>query len=305
MPTVQSPSQAHLLTHTVSNHGLRATCHPSKELAHSLTARKTTAACPLMSCVEGALPALHAGENGRHSNRHPPSHGDWFVMTPQEQQMLDDFLQRLVAVGGVAKDAQADALIRQRLSSQPDALYLLVQRSLLQQQALDGAKAQIAQLQAQLASQQSGGSFLGPQPGASAWGAAPPPMPQQPMPQQQPPSWRERLFGGAPAAVAPAAAPSFLSQAATTAAGVAGGMFLFDGIENLLGGHHGGGFFGGGGQPTVVENITENNTYYDDNNDRLSDRGDRDDFASNDFSSSNDADDSFDGGFDDNDSGWA
>ena len=259
-----------------------------------------------MSCVQGTLLALHARKIGRHSVRHSPSLGDLFVMTPQEQQLLDDFLQRLVAAGSVAKDPQADALIHQRLTSQPDALYLLVQRSLLQQQALDAAKAQIAQLQSQLASQQGGGSFLGGQP--SAWGAAPPPMPpQQPMPQQAPPSWRDRLFGGTPAQPAPAAAPSFLSQAATTAAGVAGGMFLFDGIESLIGGHHGGGFFGGGGlgggQPTVIENITENNTYNDDNNDRLSDNRDRDDFASNDFSPSNDFDDSNDGGFDDN--GWA
>ncbi len=221
-------------------------------------------------------------------------------MTPQEQQLLEDFLQRLVAAGSVGKDAQADALIRQRLASQPDALYLLVQRSLLQQQALDSAKAQIAQLQAQLASQQGGGSFLGGQPSSPAWGAVPPPMPQQPMPQQPAPSWRDRLFGAAPAQAAPAA-PSFLSQAATTAAGVAGGMFLFDGIENLLGGHHGGGFLGGGGQPTVVENITENNTYYDDDKDRLDNDRNREDFASNDdFSSSSDFDDS---GFDDNN--WA
>jgi len=213
-------------------------------------------------------------------------------MTPQEQQLLDDFLQRLAAAGSVMKDPQADALIRQRLASQPDALYLLVQRSLLQQQALEGAKAQIAQLQAQLASQQGGGSFLGGQP-ASAWGATPPPMPQQPQPAAAP-SWRDRLFGSAPAQ-APAAAPSFLSQAATTAAGVAGGMFLFDGIESLLGGHHGGGgFFGGGGQPTVIENVTENNFY---------DNGDRSHDVSNDqdFASADDFDSSSDGGFDDSD----
>lgn len=172
-------------------------------------------------------------------------------MTPQEQQLLDDFLQRLAAVGGVAKDAQADALIRQRLAGQPDALYLLVQRSLLQQHALDVAKAQISQLQAQLAGQQQGGgSFLGGQP--SAWGT-PPPMPQQQAPA---PSWRERLFGGAPAAPQ-GGGSSFLSSAATTAAGVAGGMFLFDGLENLFGGHRGG--FFGGGQPEVIENVTENN----------------------------------------------
>ncbi|WP_243049098.1 DUF2076 family protein [Dyella sp. RRB7] len=212
-------------------------------------------------------------------------------MTPQEQQLLDDFLQRLAAAGSVAKDPQADALIRQRLAGQPDALYLLVQRSLLQQQALEGAKAQIAQLQAQLASQQGGGSFLGGQQ-QPAWGAAPPPFPPQAQPAQAAaPGWRERLFGGAP--TPQPSAPSFLSQAATTAAGVAGGMFLFDGIENLLGGHHGGGFFGGG-QPSVIENVTENN-YYDDS-DRSRGISDQD-FASSDF------DDSNDGGFDD--SSWS
>ena len=224
-------------------------------------------------------------------------------MTPQEQQLLDDFLQRLAAVRGVAKDVQADALIQQHLNGHPDALYLLVQRSLLQQQALDNAKAQIAQLQAQL-SGQGGGSFLGGQSGGwSQPQPTPPPMPQQ---QAAAPGWRERLFGAAPApqqaAPQPAAAPGFLASAATTAAGVAGGMFLFNGIESLMGGHHGGGgFFGGGGQETVVENITQNN-FYDDGNAPQNDHA----FAqeSNDFNS--DLSDIGDVGFDDdNDNSWA
>ena len=211
-------------------------------------------------------------------------------MTPQEQQLLEDFLQRLSAVQGVSKDPQADALIQQQLAGHPDALYLLVQRSLLQQHALDSAKAQIAQLQAQVGSQQQGGaSFLG---GQSAWNQpqqqqAPPPMPQQ----APAPSWRDRLFGGGAPQPQQAAAPSFLASAATTAAGVAGGMFLFDGIENLIGGHHGGGgLFGGGGQPQVIENVTENN-YYDDG----SRQSGNDNFAStnNDFNSDF-ADDNFD-----------
>lgn len=219
-------------------------------------------------------------------------------MTPQEQQLIEDFLQRLVNAGAIAKDPQADALIRQRLAGQPDALYLLVQRSLLQQQALENAKAQIAQLQAQVAAPQGGASFLGGQ--QPAWGATPPPYPPA-APQPAAPTWRERLFGGAPAQpAAPAAAPSFLSQAATTAAGVAGGMFLFEGIESLIGGHRGGGFLGGG-QPTVIENITENNTYTEHNdyydNDRSDDRGNQDFASTDDFDGSND--DSFD------DSSWA
>ena len=43
---------------------------------------------------------------------------------------------------------------------------------------------------------------------------------------------------------------SFLRSAGTTAAGVAGGAFLFEGLSNIFGGGHhgfGGGGFGGGG----------------------------------------------------------
>ena len=209
-------------------------------------------------------------------------------MTPQEQQLLDDFLQRLAAVNGVAKDTQADALIQQRLASQPDALYLLVQRSLLQQHALDSAKAQIAQLQAQLGGQ-GGGSFLGGQPG---WGQQPQASTPPPMYAPPPaPGWRERLFGGGNPPPQPGGGPGFLASAATTAAGVAGGMFLFDGIENLIGGHHGGGFFGGGQQP-MVENVTENNFY--DNGNAQQDGADQD-FSQNDADFNSDLnDDSFD-----------
>jgi hypothetical protein len=221
-------------------------------------------------------------------------------MTPQEQLLLDDFLQRLAAVNGVNKDAQADALIRQRLANQPDAVYLLVQRCLLQQHALDAAKAQIAQLQAQLAGQQQGGgSFLGSQP-QSAWGTNPPPFPPQQQAPAPAPTWRERLFGsGAPAAPQQGGGSSFFANAATTAAGVAGGMFLFDGIESLLGGHRGGGFFGGGfgGQPEVIENITENN-FYDNGSNNLPSGGDQD-FASDDFDDAN-----FDSSSFDDDNSW-
>jgi uncharacterized protein len=211
-------------------------------------------------------------------------------MTPQEQLILDDFLQRLAAVNGTVKDPQADALIRQRLAGQPDALYLLVQRSLLQQHALDAAKAQITQLQAQVANQQGGASFLGNS--SSSWSNTPPPMPQQ-----APPTWRERLFGSGSTYAAPqSAAPGFLQSAATTAAGVAGGMFLFDGLENLLGGHHSGGFFGG--QPDVIENVTENN-FFDGNNGNNGMSGGGEDFSPSDF-----ADDSLSNNFDD-DSSWS
>jgi hypothetical protein len=163
-------------------------------------------------------------------------------MSPQENQVLQDFLQQLTQVKGMAKDPQADALIARAVAQQPDAAYLLVQRALLQEQALNAAKAQIAALQNQVQqAMQSGGggSFLD---SANAWGntavnaprpvnpaavaAAPQAPVQSPMPMARP----GFLTGGG---------GSFLGNMAATAAGVAGGAFLFQGIENLLG-HHGG-----------------------------------------------------------------
>ena len=156
-------------------------------------------------------------------------------MTPQENQLLQDFLTQLARAQGGTKDPEAQALIDRALARQPDAGYLLVQRTLLLEQALKQAQAQIAQLQAR------GSSFLG--------GAAP-----------------------APAYTPPVAAPagnpgspwgSLLGNAAATAAGVAGGAFLFQGLESLFG--HGGSAFPGGSQPMeTVENVTVNNYGNDD-----------------------------------------
>jgi hypothetical protein len=163
-------------------------------------------------------------------------------MTPQESQILQDFLTQLEQAKGVAKDPQAEALIAAAVAKQPDAPYLLVQRALLVEQALNAAKAQIAELQKQQASSAAGGSsFLN---SGSTWGrpnadAIRPAAPPSTAPQTAPPS-------NAPQAAPQAARPSllgggggsFLGTVAATAAGVAGGAFLFQGIENLMG-HHG------------------------------------------------------------------
>jgi hypothetical protein len=162
-------------------------------------------------------------------------------MNAQETQLLQEFLEQLVRVKGMAKDPQADALITRALSQQPDAGYLLVQRALLQDQALATAKEQIATLQNQLASQSAGSpGFLS---SGNLWGnsaasaarlsaAAPASASAPAQPYQAPaaPAPQGFLQGGA---------GSFLGSMAATAAGVAGGALLFQGIENLLG-HHGG-----------------------------------------------------------------
>ncbi len=158
-------------------------------------------------------------------------------MSPQETQLLQNFLEQLVQVKGVVKDPQAEAQIARAVSQQPDAAYLLVQRALLQDQALATAKEQIAALQNQLqaASQPAGNSgFLNAgnlwgNSAASGFRPAAAPVPVQPA----------YVPAAAPQGFLQGGAGSFLGSMAATAAGVAGGALLFQGIESLLG-HHGG-----------------------------------------------------------------
>jgi hypothetical protein len=172
-------------------------------------------------------------------------------MTLQESQLLQDFLDQLVQIRGVRKDPEAQAMIQKALAQQPDAPYLLVQRAMLLAQALNQAKGQIAQLEGQSGNLSSGGN---------AWNQTP----QEPS-RNVPPS------GTAPPAPQPRSgflsggAGSLLSSAAATAAGVAGGAFLFQGLEDLFG-HHGGGFLGQDAPGEVIENVTVNNHERDEQN---------------------------------------
>jgi hypothetical protein len=180
-------------------------------------------------------------------------------MNTEEKRLLSEFLDQLKGIRGIQKDEEAQALIKVAADSQPDALYLLVQKSLLQDQALNGAKVQIAALQRELAdvrrNEGAAGSFLGNNP----WGAPA----GRPAPVAAPQGYPQ----AAPVSGAMGASPfgSFLGSAAATAAGVAGGAFLFQGLESLMG-HHGGGYgfsdtgyMGHGG----AENVTINEYYGD------------------------------------------
>jgi hypothetical protein len=178
-------------------------------------------------------------------------------MHAQERQLLSDFLQQLVQVRGLDKDGEAEALIRQCGAQQPDALYLTVQRTLLQQQALESAQARIQQLEQQLARLQAPAQPVQPASrgflsglSASGWGRAPQAEPVAAATPQPAASMIGSQLGAAPglpagarpgwpasaAAAAPArsSAGGFLGQAAMAAAGVAGGMLLFNGIEHLM-----------------------------------------------------------------------
>ncbi len=68
-------------------------------------------------------------------------------MTPQEEQLLNSLVERVNQTQLQEKDPDAEALLNQRLGGNPDAIYILAQTVLVQNIALEQAKAQIAQIQ--------------------------------------------------------------------------------------------------------------------------------------------------------------
>jgi len=201
-------------------------------------------------------------------------------MNSEEQTLIDGLFSRLqqAETDSAPRDAQAEARIKEHLTRQPAAGYFMTQAILVQEAAIKSLDAQnkqldqqVQQLQAELQSAKaqttapapSGGGFLSsifggssretPAPSAppssGGWREpgrqsfnSPPPPPQQnfgaPPPQQN----------YAPQQQAPAVGSGFLGGALKTAAGVAGGVMLAQGISSLF--HH-------NQQPEVVEVIKE------------------------------------------------
>jgi hypothetical protein len=155
-------------------------------------------------------------------------------MNVEERQLIADVFAQLRDAGRGPKDQDADRLIQDLVRQLPDAAYFLTQSVIVQQQALEQADAQIRELEEtvrklQGADRTSGGSFLGgvrvPNTGGRAAATG------DDRPQQQSPS----PWGSNPSPSSAAAQGGFLSSALSTAAGVAGGMFLADGIRSLFG----------------------------------------------------------------------
>jgi hypothetical protein len=207
-------------------------------------------------------------------------------MTPEEQNLISGLFDRLSQASGQAKDAEAERLIRSKIAEVPVAPYLLVQSVLVLQQAVTNAQGRIATLEKQVAeanpapgTQQGGGSFLagvaslfgGGQPHGQTQRAAPPqppPLPTQVQPAQSQPPQPYGYPPPVPQPVGRGGGGGFLQGALSTAAGVAGGALLFQGIESLIGHNPGpfsgaatssGGLFGGG---APVENTEITNNYY-------------------------------------------
>jgi len=208
-------------------------------------------------------------------------------MTPQERDLITQLLGRLAQAGGQPKDPEADQLIRQAVAAQPDAPYYLVQTVLIQDMALHNAQSRIEALEQQLAAakpaQTQSTSFLGglfgggpaatnpasaSVPSAGPWSRPSPAAPAQAAPQFQgqpgQPGYGQAGYGqpmGMGGMMGMGGGGSgFLRSAATTAAGIAGGALLFEGIQSMFGSHAGGILSGTAMQPGLSETVINN--YY-------------------------------------------
>ncbi|WP_460418066.1 DUF2076 domain-containing protein [Pseudomonas sp. microsymbiont 2] len=179
-------------------------------------------------------------------------------MNTEEQTLIDGLFGRIKQAEDPAqpRDAQAQARIDEHVRQQPAAPYYMTQAILVQEAALKRLDEQNKQLEAELkqaraqleASRPSGnggGGFLSSIFGAGA--RSPEPQPQRSVapapssaggwrePSQQayapPPPPAQPGFGAAPAR---GGASSFLGGAMQTAAGVAGGVLLAQGISSLF-----------------------------------------------------------------------
>ncbi|MCS3840022.1 hypothetical protein HNR03_004638 [Pseudomonas sp. JAI111] len=200
-------------------------------------------------------------------------------MNSEEQTLIDGLFSRLqqAETDSAPRDAQAEARIKDHLTRQPAAGYFMTQAILVQEAAIKSLNEQnkqltqqVQQLQAELQAAKAqapapapasggflssifGGSSREPQPAPTQ--SAPPSTggwrePARPSFNSQPP---QQNFGAAPpqqnyAQPQQPIGSGFLGGALKTAAGVAGGVMLAEGISSLF--HH-------NQQPEVVEIIKE------------------------------------------------
>ena len=182
-------------------------------------------------------------------------------MSPDERNLIQGLFDRLRQVDGQQRDPEAERLIADNVRVQPGAPYFMSQAIIVQEQALQAAQGRIEELEQRVQQLEAGGQqatkggFLSSvtgglfgankTPAAYAPTSVPPagaryasqtpvaPYAAQPMapqmgqmpPQQMQPQQMQQGGG-------------FLKNAMATAAGVAGGALLFQGISSMFGGQH-------------------------------------------------------------------
>ena len=184
-------------------------------------------------------------------------------MQSEERDLIRGLFGRLQPFEAQSRDSEAEALIKEAVARQPAAPYLLVQTVLVQEQALKAAQARISELEAKAGAASGAPGFLGSAPRIGPWGAA---QPAAPAPPAAPPPAGPSARSPLQAALAPQqGGGGFLRSAMATAAGVAGGALLFEGIRNLMG--HNPGPFGqaAAAQPAPLLPQDSQQAFADDN----------------------------------------
>jgi uncharacterized protein len=187
-------------------------------------------------------------------------------MTPQERQLVDDLFDRLARLESAPRDSEAMSAIMQGLRKSPNAVYALVQTTLVQDEALKRADRRIQELEAATGAQdqpqdQPGGfldsmrdAIFGQPPqhgsvpnvrapeisgGRPAWNSGrvlPGNMQQTPAAGQYgQPAYAQPPFGAQQSAFG-AGGGSFLGTAAAAAVGVVGGSMLAGSLRSMMGG---------------------------------------------------------------------
>src|SRR5215510_807811 len=175
-------------------------------------------------------------------------------MTPEERRLIEDLFDRMQSYGAPEKDRAAESLIRDRVRAMPDAVYMLTQSVLVQDQALQAANERVMELEervrqledSQPAPRRSGGFLSGGFMGRGRGADAPPSSVPQVGARASPSNYdRPSVWGNQqpPPSAPPPAQPAgggggFMRSAMATAAGVAGGMLAAESIRNMLGGSH-------------------------------------------------------------------
>ncbi len=204
-------------------------------------------------------------------------------MNADEQNLLSNLLDRTRQAADTPRDPEAERFILNQIKSQPSAPYLLAQAVIVQEDGLNACHERIQALEAQVKdlqnappTQPQSGGLLGsifgssqsaqssqPSPGrfSGPWGSGTAPQDGYPPQGQQPQAGR---WAAPPQPQAQGG--GFLQGALSTAAGVAGGALMFEGIKNMMGGNSlfGGPGAGTGSAPQTGASETVINNYYSD-----------------------------------------
>ncbi len=157
-------------------------------------------------------------------------------MNQHERSMIEGLFQRLQQAEAQAppRDPDAEALIRDLMSGQTAAPYLLAQVVLVQEQGLKQLQTRIEALEQEVAERPQGGGFLG---GLFGGGQTQPSAAVTPRAAART-GWSNTRFPaqGGQGAQPGAQGGGFMAGAMQTAMGVAGGVLLANALGGIFGG---------------------------------------------------------------------